>query len=67
MGRQGVGRLLRAKMEAELSAQEPTKVYVDTSATFGYDSARVFYVKSAIVWPAFSMIFYETAMTRVSR
>jgi hypothetical protein len=64
VGRQGVGRLLRAKIEAERSAQESTKVYVDTSSTFGYDSSRVFYEKSAIVLPAFSMIFFGTAMTR---
>jgi len=46
MGRQGVGRLMLARMEAELSAQGPAKVYVDTSSTPGYDRARRFYEKN---------------------
>ena len=46
LGRQGVGRLLLAKMEAELSGQGPAKVYVDTSSTSGYDRARSFYEKN---------------------
>ncbi len=46
LGRQGIGRLLLARMEAELSAQGSAKVYVDTSSTPGYDSARGFYEKN---------------------
>ncbi|MFA6498242.1 MAG: GNAT family N-acetyltransferase [Desulfurivibrionaceae bacterium] len=46
LGRQGVGRLLLARMEAELRAQGPAKVYVDTSSTPGYDRARGFYEKN---------------------
>jgi ribosomal protein S18 acetylase RimI-like enzyme len=46
LGRQGVGRLLLAGMEAELSSQGPAKVYVDTSSTPGYDRARGFYEKN---------------------
>lgn len=46
LGRQGVGRLLLVRMEAELSAQGPAKVYVDTSSTPGYDPARGFYEKN---------------------
>ncbi|MCX5876443.1 MAG: GNAT family N-acetyltransferase [Deltaproteobacteria bacterium] len=46
LGRQGIGRLLLARMEAELRAQGPAKVYVDTSSTPGYDSARTFYEKN---------------------
>ena len=46
LGRQGVGRLLLARMEAELRAQGPAKVYVDTSSTAGYDPARGFYEKN---------------------
>jgi len=46
MGRQGVGRLLLARMEAELRGQGPAKVYVDTSSTPGYDRARGFYEKN---------------------
>lgn len=46
LGRQGIGRLLLARMEEELSAQGPAKVYVDTSSTPGYDSARGFYEKN---------------------
>jgi len=46
LGRQGVGRLLLARMEAELGGQGPAKVYVDTSSTPGYDRARGFYEKN---------------------
>ena len=46
LGRQGVGRLLLARMEAELGAQGPAKIYVDTSSTPGYDPARSFYEKN---------------------
>lgn len=46
MGRQGIGRQLLARMEAELGAQGPARVYVDTSSTPGYDSARGFYEKN---------------------
>jgi len=46
LGRQGIGRLLLARMEAELSGQGPAKVYVDTSSTPGYDPARTFYEKN---------------------
>jgi ribosomal protein S18 acetylase RimI-like enzyme len=46
LGRQGVGRLLLAGMEAELSSQGPAKVYVDTSSTPGSDRARGFYEKN---------------------
>jgi len=45
-GRQGVGRMLLARMEAELCEQGPAKVYVDTSSTPGYDRARSFYEKN---------------------
>lgn len=46
VGRQGVGQLLLARMETELRAQGPAKVYVDTSSTPGYDRARGFYEKN---------------------
>ena len=46
LGRQGVGRRLLARMEAELRGQGPAKVYVDTSSTPGYDRARGFYEKN---------------------
>ena len=46
LGRQGLGRQLLARMEEELSAQGPAKVYVDTSSTPGYDQARGFYEKN---------------------
>ena len=46
VGRQGVGRLLLARMEAALRAQGSAKVYVDTSSTPGYDRARGFYEKN---------------------
>jgi ribosomal protein S18 acetylase RimI-like enzyme len=46
LGRQGVGRLLLSRMEAELREQGPAKVYVDTSSTPGYDRARGFYEKN---------------------
>jgi len=46
LGRQGVGRLLLARMEAELGEQGSAKVYVDTSSTPGYDRARSFYEKN---------------------
>ncbi len=46
LGRQGVGRRLLARMEAELGSQGPAKVYVDTSSTPGYDRARSFYEKN---------------------
>jgi ribosomal protein S18 acetylase RimI-like enzyme len=46
LGRQGVGRRLLARMEAELRKQGPAKVYVDTSSTPGYDRARGFYEKN---------------------
>lgn len=46
LGRQGIGRQLLAQMEAELGAQGPARVYVDTSSTPGYDSARGFYEKN---------------------
>lgn len=46
LGRQGVGRQLLARMEAELREQGPAKVYVDTSSTPGYDRARSFYEKN---------------------
>ncbi len=46
LGRQGVGRQLLARMEAELRVQGPAKVYVDTSSTPGYDRARGFYEKN---------------------
>lgn len=45
-GRQGIGRQLLAQMEAELCAEGPARVYVDTSSTPGYDSARGFYEKN---------------------
>ena len=45
-GRQGVGRLLLARMEGDLRGQGPAKVYVDTSSTPGYDRARSFYEKN---------------------
>jgi len=46
LGRQGIGRQLLARMETELSTQGSAKVYVDTSSTPGYDSARGFYEKN---------------------
>ena len=46
LGRQGVGRMLLARMEGELAGQGPAKVYVDTSSTPGYDPARAFYEKN---------------------
>jgi len=46
LGRQGVGRMLLARMEEDLRGQGSAKVYVDTSSTPGYDRARSFYEKN---------------------
>ncbi|MDG4475530.1 GNAT family N-acetyltransferase [Thiovibrio frasassiensis] len=57
LGRQGIGLLLLTQMETELTGQGSAKVYVDTSSTPGYDSARGFYEKNgyrvACVFPDF--------------
>ena len=59
LGRQGVGRLLLARMEAELREQGPAKVYVDTSSTPGYDRARRFYEKNGYLVACVLHDFYR--------
>lgn len=65
LGRQGVGRLLLARMEAELRAQGPAKVYVDTSSTPGYDRARGFYEKNGYQVACVLHDFYRDGDDRV--
>ena len=65
LGRQGVGRQLLARMEAELRAQGPAKVYVDTSSTPGYDRARNFYEKNGYQVACVLHDFYRDGDDRV--
>lgn len=65
LGRQGVGRLLLTRMEAELRRQGPAKVYVDTSSTPGYDRARSFYEKNGYLVACVLQDFYRDGDDRV--
>lgn len=64
-GRQGIGRLLLAQMEDELAAQGPARVYVDTSSTPGYDSARGFYEKNGYLAASVLHDFYRDGDDKV--
>jgi ribosomal protein S18 acetylase RimI-like enzyme len=65
LSRQGVGRLLLARMEAELSKAGPAKVYVDTSSTPGYDRARGFYEKNGYLVACVLHDFYRDGDDKV--
>jgi len=65
LGRQGVGKLLLARMEAELAEQGPARVYVDTSSTPGYDPARGFYEKNGYRVACVLHDFYRDGDDRV--
>lgn len=64
-GRQGVGRLLLAAMEAGLRKQGPARIYVDTSSTPGYDRARRFYEKNGYSVACVLEDFYRDGDSRI--
>lgn len=65
LGRQGVGKLLLARMEDELTGQGGGIVYVDTSSTPGYDRARSFYEKNGYHVACVLPDFYRAGDDRV--
>ena len=65
LGRQGVGKLLLARMEKELTGQGGGIVYVDTSSTPGYDRARSFYEKNGYAVACVLPDFYRAGDDRV--
>ena len=65
LGRQGVGKLLLARMEEELAGQGGGIVYVDTSSTPGYDRARSFYEKNGYQVACVLPDFYREGDDRV--
>jgi len=65
LGRQGVGKLLLARMEKELTGQGGGIVYVDTSSTPGYDRARSFYEKNGYAVVCVLPDFYRAGDDRV--
>ncbi|MGV1100851.1 GNAT family N-acetyltransferase [Thiovibrio sp. JS02] len=65
LGRQGVGRLLLARMEEDLAAAGPVRVYVDTSSTPGYDRARSFYEKNGYRVACVLVDFYRDGDDKV--
>jgi ribosomal protein S18 acetylase RimI-like enzyme len=64
-GRQGVGSLLLAAMEARLGKQGPARVYVDTSSTPGYQRARDFYEKNGYAAICILKDFYRDNDDRI--
>ena len=65
LARQGVGKLLLARMEEELAGQGGGVVYVDTSSTPGYDRARSFYEKNGYGMACVLPDFYRAGDDRV--
>ena len=65
LARQGVGKLLLARMEEELAGQGGGVVYVDTSSTPGYDRARSFYEKNGYGVACVLPDFYRAGDDRV--
>jgi len=65
LGRKGVGGLLLARMEEELTWQGGGIVYVDTSSTPGYARARSFYEKNGYGVACVLADFYRAGDDRV--
>lgn len=57
--RQGMGRLLLARMEAAMRAQGGSRIYLDTSSTGPYQAAKGFYLKNGFTVECVLADFYR--------